>query len=121
MTALRAPTPPKGLSTAGKRLWRAVLGEFELDEHERLVLIEACRTSDRLDALSAAADGEPLVVLNARGDRTASPYLVEARQQSITLIRLLASLRLPSGDEADMTRPQRRGGARQPYGPRAMP
>ena len=46
--------------------------------------------------------------------------MTEARQQSITLSRLLASLRLPSGEEEGGVRPQRRGGARAPYAMRVM-
>jgi hypothetical protein len=41
-----------------------------------------------------------------------NPLFVEKRHQEITLIRLLASLRLPTGDEDDVKRPQRRAGAR---------
>jgi len=36
------------------------------------------------------------------------------------LTRLLASMRLPVGDEDDLTRPQRRGGARGAYAARRV-
>jgi len=44
--------------------------------------------------------------------------LTESRQQSLTLARLLASLRLPSGEEEG--RPQHRGAVRGTYGPRRL-
>lgn len=106
--------PPKGLQEAGKRLWASVLDDYDLDVHEELLLLQACRCADRLDALAAAAT-EPTIV-NTKGEVVAHPALVESRQQSVTLSRLLASMRLPSGDEGDLSRPQRRGGARGTYG-----
>jgi hypothetical protein len=55
--------------------------------------------------------------INARGDKVAHPALTEARQQALVLSRLIASLRLPSGDvEDELKRPQRR---ERPAAPRA--
>ncbi|WP_154794720.1 hypothetical protein [Occultella kanbiaonis] len=105
---------PRGLKKSGKALWASIVDEYDIEEHEALLLLEACRVADRLDALAVAQRGAPLTVSNARGDEVASPYLVESRQQAIVLSRLIASLRLPSGDED--VRPQRRGSARGAYG-----
>src|SRR3954451_17506293 len=44
-----APRAPKGLNPAGRRLWRAILCDFDLDEHQLAVLGVACRTVDRLE------------------------------------------------------------------------
>jgi len=43
------PKPPAGLRKAGRALWTAVLTDFELTEHESVVLREACRIADSLD------------------------------------------------------------------------
>jgi hypothetical protein len=94
------------------------MSDYELEEHEAALLVLACRTADRLEDIAIGLAGEPLTVSNARGDLVAHPLLNEQRQQALTLSRLLASLRLPSGDEAE--RPHRRGGARQPYGIRSV-
>lgn len=107
-------TPPRGLQTAGKRLWRSVADDYELDAHEGALLLQAARTVDRLDEIAEALAAAPLTVTNFKGDPIAHPLLVEQRLQSITLSRLLASLRLPSGEEEG--RPQRRGAARGAYG-----
>ncbi|GAA2185031.1 hypothetical protein GCM10009785_35170 [Brooklawnia cerclae] len=107
---------PAGLGTSGKKLWHSIADQFEIEEHEALLLVEACRVADRLDALAAAQRDAPLTVTSAKGDEVASPYLVEARQQAIVLSRLIASLRLPTGDEGEEKRPQRRGAARGAYG-----
>lgn len=110
---------PDGLGPAGRRLWLAVTGDYELDVHEQLLLESACRCADTLDRLAVEAADAPLTVENHRGDMVAQPLVVEARQQSLVLARLMASLRLPSGEE-DGTRPQRRGAARGSYGVRGV-
>lgn len=109
------PRTPKGLKTAGRGLWKAVHEGYELGDHERLLLVEACRVADRLDRLAEEGDGAPLTVTNFKGDPVANPLLSEARQQAIVFSRLIASLRLPDDEEG--VRPQRRGGARAPYTP----
>lgn len=116
MTGDKMPVPA-GLGVSGRRLWRSLADAFELDVHEQLLLIEACRCADRLDRLDAESAAGPVTVQNHRGDQVAHPAMVESRQQAIVLSRLLASLRMPSG-EADQ-RPQRRGAARGTY--RARP
>jgi hypothetical protein len=109
---------PAGLRGPGRRLWSSIVDAFELDEHERALLLEACRTVDQLDLLDAAVRRDGPIVASPQGDR-AHPALVEARQQKIALARLLAVLRLPAGAEDDQApgrRPQRRVGARGAYG-----
>lgn len=103
---------PAGLKDRGARLWSDVTSSLELETHEELLLLEACRTADLLDQLAAQAEGAPLTVTNARGDEVAQPLHVEARQQRINLARILAALRIP---DAEDNRPQRRA-ARGAYG-----
>lgn len=111
------PKAPQGLSTSGKRLWKSILVEYDLETHEELLLKEACRAADRLDKLAIEANSSPTTVINSKGDQIAHPALSEARQQALVLSRLLASLRLPTGEEASSTaRPQRRGASRGAYG-----
>lgn len=110
------PKPPAGSGAAGTKLWRAVVDEYELEEHELLLLREMVRTVDTLDALEARVAEDGVLLSSSQGDR-AHPALVEARQQRITLARLQAALRLPAGEEGeDQRRPQRRMGVRGVYG-----
>ncbi|GAB5896074.1 terminase [Mycolicibacterium mageritense] len=112
------PTSPKGTGPSGRKLWRDVLGKYELEEHEMALLREAVRTVDQLDALAAITERDGLMVDGERGPR-AHPALIESRQLRIALARLTAALRLPAGDEGDNPagrRPQRRVGARGVYG-----
>lgn len=109
---------PKGLGPAGRALWRAVTGDYELEQHELVLLEQACRTADMVAALAAAVDDGPLTT----GEGRIRPEVVEARQQRIVLARLLAALRVPLGEQNDdhsgqhgPPRLQRRSGARGVY------
>jgi hypothetical protein len=110
------PRPPRGLKTAGRRLWNDVQAKYELEEHESALLLEMCRTADRLEALNAIVAGDGVL---DEGSGRVHPAAVEARQPGIAFARLSAALRLPAGDEGDQQagarRPQRRSGARGVY------
>jgi hypothetical protein len=112
------PRAPDGLQAAGKRLWLSVVKDYEFDEHELALLVEAVRTVDALTRLDHEVRRDGVLVDSPQGQR-AHPALVEARQQRIALARLLAALRLPNGEADDRqagARPQRRVGARGVYG-----
>lgn len=126
MSASPRPRAPRGLGRSGKRLWSSIIEQFDLATHEQILLAEACRVADRLDLIADAMKDAPLTVENTKGDEVAQPLLVEARQQGIVYARLIAALRLPDdavdaeGDGEQVSRPQRRGGARGTYGLRAV-
>jgi hypothetical protein len=118
VTASKPPKPPRGLKTAGRRLWAAVLGDYDLDEHEIQLLEQACGTADLCARLAEAVDdGAPLVTADGR----MRAELVELRQQRIVYARLLAALRVPLGSQEDDSshdpeqRLQRRAGVRGVY------
>ena len=114
---MNASSAPAGLAASGRRLWDSVASGYELDVHEEILLLEACRCADRLDRLAVEVAAHPVVGVNAKGDPVVHPAQAESRAQALVLSRLLASLRLPSGDaETEATRPQRRGASRGSYG-----
>jgi hypothetical protein len=116
------PKPPAGAKAAGRRLWSSITDDYELDEHELALLREAVRTVDLLADLDVVVKREGPIVDTPQGQK-AHPAAVEARQQRIALARILAALRLPSGEEGDQkasARPQRRSGARGVYDIRAV-
>lgn len=100
MTASTAPSPPRDLQRSGRALWRGVLDEFELEEHERQLLHETCRTRDLCDRLQIVLDQEGPMSTSSQGVRV-HPAAVELRQQRITLARLMAALNMPSGEAAE--------------------
>jgi hypothetical protein len=98
----------ESLSTPGRHLWASLLAQDESlgsESHPmRATALEACRTKDRCDRLDEVCRAEPPMLDNGKGLPIAHPAWVEARQQAITLTRLLTALRLP--DEATGKRPQ---------------
>ena len=62
-----APRTPPGLGTSGKRLWRSVVSEFELQVHEEILLLEAARCADRLDRLAEEASKGPVTAAELKG------------------------------------------------------
>lgn len=114
----RRARPENTLGPSGRELWNSITAEADLEVHEKILLLEACRVTDRLQALDEDLADAPLTVTNNKGDEVANPLLTESRQQQATLTRLIASLRLPTGEED--ARPQRRGAARGAYGIRGV-
>lgn len=116
------PDPPDELRERGIALWRSVLTDLDLEEHELALLRAACVTADLMQTLAEELVDAPTKTTNARGDEVANPVFVEFRNQSQSLSRLLASLRLPSGlsEGGELQRPQRRGAARGAYGIRGL-
>ena len=92
----RVPSPPKGLNAAGRRLWRAVVTDYDLAQHELAILGEAARVADLCEELQAVVTAEGLLA-----DGKVHPAVVEARQQRILLARLIVALRVPMGDVED--------------------
>jgi len=95
-TSRRRPRAPAGLSEAGRGLWRAIVGRYELDPAETMTLFQACKCADliaRLDAELAAADG--LTVAGSEGQPRPHPHLAATAAQRRTLEHLLHALALP--------------------------
>jgi len=115
--AAKIPRTPKGVGTVGRRLWLEVVGEHELTQAETAILTATCRTITVLERIAAELESGGLTCENSRGEVVSSPLVVEQRQQSACLTRLIASLRLPDDSDA---RPQRRGAARASYGLRSV-
>jgi len=92
-----------------------VLGEFELEEHERALVTALVRQVDRLDELEGLIAAEGLMV-SGHGTVKMHPAVIEARQSAIAVARISAALRLPAGEEDEDAQPgQRRAGVRGVY------
>lgn len=116
------PLPPIDLGHPGRRLWDSIVNEYDLDEHELALLVEAVRTVDLCDKLDATVRRDGAIIESPQGMK-AHPAAVEVRQQRIALARMLAALRMPAGEDGDQVqgrRPQRRTGARGVYGIRSV-
>lgn len=88
---MRAPT---GLRAGGKKLWRQVNDEFDLDNepHKQAILAQACKVIDIITELDEAADEAPLTVRGSQQQPVINPLIAEARAQKSLLAQLLARL-----------------------------
>src|SRR6476659_6091373 len=87
------PAPPPGLGAAGRRLWSAVVDDFELAEHETVLLEQICHTIDAISALQQRLNDAD--VLDERYNGRVHPALPELRAQRLALGRLLGALNIP--------------------------
>jgi len=85
---------PRGLAAAGRKLWDAGIAEFTWAQHELAILEEASRTRDRIVELDKSVQDDGLMLASPQGSRV-HPAVGEARQQRLTLARLLATLGIP--------------------------
>jgi hypothetical protein len=121
---------PSTLAARGKKLWREIVKDHEIDAVQRVTLEEACRCADRLEELDEIIRGKGVGQLMRfrlnLGEELDNPeskititidgVLAEARQQQNVFKQLLVALRLPDADSGQ--KPQRRG-ARGAYTPSA--
>jgi hypothetical protein len=123
MADTKQPKAPAGLKARGRKLWNDITSGYEIaDKPAELVMLEeACRIADRLEALDEILRGDSEVWARLVHDLQTESYVLridsalsEARQQANQMKQLLAALRLP--DEQSGKRPQQRGGARGAYG-----
>lgn len=102
---------PAGLGTSGAALWRDVHEMIDVDGAQGVILLEACRITDRLDRLDRALTAKDFlrVDMDDGGDYVlrVEGALSEARQQANVLKQLIVALRIPDG--ATGKRPQVRG------------
>jgi hypothetical protein len=116
MTSTSPEPAPEGIGPAGRRLWEAISREYELAEHELVLLRQAVRVADTCTDLQAMLDRDGLLVRNR-----IHPASVELRQQRLLLGRLIVALRVPSGDTGDEDAPRAQyRGLRGPYAPRGL-
>ncbi len=114
---LSTPEPaPEDTGADGRRLWDAITREYELEEHELVLLRQAVRVADTCTDLQAMLDRDGLLLR----DRI-HPASVELRQQRLLLGRLIVALRVPLGDTGDEDAPRAQyRGLRGPYAPRGL-
>jgi hypothetical protein len=112
------PAPPRDLGPDGLRLWQAITAEYDLAEHELVLLRQAARVADVCADLHGITSQEGLLV-----DGRIHPAAVELRQQRVLLARMIVALRVPLDEDGDVkpggTRTQYRG-TRGVYAPRGL-
>lgn len=120
-----SPKGEQSWSPNAKQWWKSTHADYTLTASELVLAREVCRQVTRLDTLNKKLENAPLTQANRFGEDVPNPLLVEARQISGSLAKLIGSLRLPEitvDDQGQATTgktPQKRTGARGTYGPYA--
>jgi hypothetical protein len=111
----RRPRPPSGLDPAGKALWSAVLGHYELSPGEQAILGQACRVADVLERLDGDVRAAELTVAGSMGQLRPHPLLAASAEQRKVFDMLVRSLALPMPGEKEghVRSPQQASAARQ--------
>jgi P27 family predicted phage terminase small subunit len=92
---------PADLGAAGRRLWREVLGVYELSPAEAETLRQACATIDQLAAIDEAVRDGGVVAEGSMGQLRANPLLGVAADLRRTLSVLLRDMALPMPGEVE--------------------
>ena len=90
---------PEGLNQAGKALWTAMTGAYELAPHEAELLRHACRVTDLIGAMDAAIAADGLTAEGSMGQVVRNPLLQAQADQRRLLDSLFRSMALPMPDE----------------------
>ncbi len=95
------PRMPKGFGSAGQKLWKTVLDEYDLDnEPAKLeILAHTCCVTDTIAELDRATAGQPLTVRGSAGQMVIHPLIAEVRVQRALLAQLLARLNFAPAEE----------------------
>lgn len=86
---------PAGLGAEGLRMWREVVGKYELRVDERVTLEAACRASDRLVLMRNQLGQMDLMLTGSTGQQVVNPLVAEIRAHEAQVSTLLAKLKLP--------------------------
>ena len=123
---MSAPRPPETAQDAGRRLWKTVLGEYDLSGADLELLRQAVVIADELAILEKLIRASGPLIRDGNGNPRANPAAVQFRLHADSLGKLLAALQVVGErlddpfDEHDQDRPQKRSGPRGYYRLRAV-
>lgn len=114
--------PEQALGERGKAFWSALTKVLEFAPQETEVLLEACRTLDRINDLTAVIEADGTMISGSMGQRILHPAVAEVRQLQAAFVRLTGALNLPEDAAAgDRFRTARaKAGAAARHGLRAV-
>ncbi|KWT62849.1 hypothetical protein ADL21_06290 [Streptomyces albus subsp. albus] len=103
--------PPDGLGPRALALWTGTVDGLELEAGELVLLHEACRLVDDIDAMQAALAEQGPVVKGSRGQPAASPLIRELRAHKLAVTRILRTLMaaMPEEEEGERLTASQRG------------
>jgi hypothetical protein len=82
------------LGRRGAALWRKLVAKYEFDPQEIELLLETCRTLDRIDDLEKSVSENGVMIEGSQGQKVLNGAVAEMRQQQTGFARLVAQLNL---------------------------
>jgi len=98
---------PRGLKTAGRKLWRATTDNFDLRQDELETLRAACGEADLITRIEGELDGLALTTEGSQGQTVIHPLVQEVRQHRAAMAALFRSLKLPDDNAGAAVNQQR--------------
>ncbi|MGE2737346.1 hypothetical protein [Mycolicibacterium vaccae] len=97
----RRPKTPNGLDAEGSKLWREIVGTFDVVEepHKRRILFDACKTADLIDRLDTAMNGQELTAKGSMGQLVIHPLIAQSQAARTQLAQLLSRLNFAPPEE----------------------
>ncbi|WP_448005330.1 hypothetical protein [Agromyces bauzanensis] len=94
------PEPPEVLGSRGAAFWRELQAVNEFEAKETALLLEACRTLDRITELDELVSEDGLTIVGSTGQKVLHPAIAELRQQQAAFGRLVGSIELEEDEQA---------------------
>jgi hypothetical protein len=105
-----APDPPPSLGEHGAKLWRDILGGYDISSAPDLTILEqACACYDRAERLRVLIADSGEEIATATGSTKANPLIALELQARALLARLLGKLHLSDEPKRGPGRPPKRG------------
>jgi hypothetical protein len=98
----KRPALPVELGKRGKAYYSQILEDYELEESEVQILLEAARTLDEVEALKGAVSEFGVMTKGSTGQAVVNPALAEMRQARAMFARLVHQLDLPDVEEDEL-------------------
>lgn len=88
-------SPPKGLSTESKALWKRLASEYSIDDDAGLLLLQtAMEARDRMRGAQEAIARDGMTIADRFGQRKAHPLLPAERDARAQMLAALRALNL---------------------------
>lgn len=98
----RRPALPVELGKRGKAYYAQILKDYELEESDLQILLEAARTLDEVEALKESVSTFGVMTKGSTGQAVVNPALAEMRQARAMFARLVHQLDLPEMEDEEL-------------------
>ena len=103
----RIPLAPKHLRKDTRTWWRSVVREWELQDHEQMLLTSAAETWDRIQECREVLDEEGVTYTDRFGQPKPRPEVSMERLQKLAFAKLIKALDLVDAEPPPAPRRRR--------------